>query len=123
MTGIIASVESVDGYVVAALQGEIDVANAPDVEEELLEALPADAPGLILELDQVEYADSAGVRMLFAIARKLEGRHQSFGLAVPEHAPIRTLLRVTGVHEAMAVRDDTRAAIDALSMAGELAAE
>jgi anti-anti-sigma factor len=51
------------GVVVARLRGEIDATNVPEVEQEL--ARRAGGRGLIVDLNSVEYFDSAAFAMLY----------------------------------------------------------
>ncbi len=56
----------------ARLGGEIDVANAIELEAELTWAIPNTALGLIVDLSEVSFIDSTGIRCLFDLAMRLE---------------------------------------------------
>lgn len=104
-------------YAVARLQGEIDLSNAVDLGEELRDAVPGTVAGLILDLEGVQYVDSAGVRMLFEVVRQMEARRQPVAVSVPDSAPIRTLLKVAGVHEAIPVHQTPEECAESLGVA------
>lgn len=87
-----------DGEVpVAILNGDVDMGNAQDVRNSLLDGVGNDAPGLVLDLSATTYLDSAGVHVVFELARKLQARQQQLHVVVPSGAPIRRVLVLTNV--------------------------
>jgi anti-anti-sigma factor len=113
------SVERYGDVQVVRLEGEVDISNAAALEEQISEAVPNDASGLVLDLSDTQYLDSAGIRMLFELAQRLEGRRQSLVLAVPADSLIRHSLIVTEVEQAMGLEDSLDEAVDHLGGAGE----
>ena len=59
---------------VASLAGEVDMTNAAYVREELSTAVPNEAHGLVLDLTDARYLDSAGIEVLFELSRRLVRR-------------------------------------------------
>lgn len=60
--------------VVVSLRGEMDIATAPDITT-YLDALTRAAPdGLLIDLREVVFMDSAGVRVLIRTRDRTEGR-------------------------------------------------
>lgn len=116
-TGTLTKVAMLGEYAVARLQGEIDLSNARDLGEELLEAAPGTVAGLIIDLEDVQYVDSAGVRMLFDVVRQLEAKRQAVAVSIPESTPIKTLLKVTGVHEVIPVHQTPEKCAESLGLA------
>ena len=55
-----------DDAVVLVVEGEIDIATAPLLEQRLSEAEAGDAPQLIVDLDRVSFMDSTGLQVLVA---------------------------------------------------------
>jgi anti-sigma B factor antagonist len=55
-----------DDAVVLVVEGEIDIATAPLLEQRLTEAEAGDAPRLIVDLDRVSFMDSTGLQVLVA---------------------------------------------------------
>lgn len=82
---------------VAAIDGEIDMGNAQDVRDSLLDAVTNHAPGLVVDLSGVTYLDSAGIHVVFDLARRLRARQQQLRVVVPSGAPIRRVLTLTNV--------------------------
>ena len=78
---------------VARLDGEIDLANAAAIEAEILGAL-GDAPALVVDLGQVTYFDSSGMRMLDGLARACESAGLPLRVVAPDGSPARTILRI-----------------------------
>jgi anti-anti-sigma factor len=87
--------------VVAAFehQADIDISHAAELGDVLLAAVPNGAVGLVLDLDGVQYLDSAGVRMLFSLARQLLTRRQGLGLSLPAGSPLSRLIEITKLEE------------------------
>ena len=85
------------GTVVARLGGEIDMTNAAHVREALLEAVPNDALGLVVDLGGCSYLDSAAIEVVFDLARRLQRRRQALMLVVPDSSPLVRVLMLTDV--------------------------
>jgi anti-anti-sigma factor len=56
-----------DSHVVALL-GELDLAGAPTLEQELLRVEASDAPSIVIDLASLEFIDSTGIRLLVMAA-------------------------------------------------------
>lgn len=56
--------------VVVAPSGQIDMASAPDLAERLAEARRPGVSEIVVDLAQVDFMDSAGVRVLVQAARE-----------------------------------------------------
>ena len=97
---------------VARVGGEIDLANAPRLREELLAMMASDAEALVVDLGEVSYLDSAGVKALFQVARDLRQRDQALLVTMPMASPLRRVLKITGFHEVAAICDDVEAAFN-----------
>lgn len=84
------TIRSVDGTAVAALRGEIDLQNSPEVRKELLASL-ADHRNIVVDLALVDYIDSSGIACLveaYQIVHRGGGR---FSLASVSAAALRVL--------------------------------
>jgi anti-sigma B factor antagonist len=79
---------------VLLLAGELDLANAREVEDALLEEVGERSPGLVADLTSLQYVDSAGIRLFVEISERLRRNRQAFALAVPEDAPISRTLSI-----------------------------
>jgi len=90
-----------DGVLVVKVDGDIDFGSAGDLGRDILRALPDTAAGLVLDLADVRYVDSGGVRVFFELASQLEPSGRRVALAVPETSPIRRLIKITRLEEAV----------------------
>jgi len=107
-----------DDVVIARLDGDIDLANTPTLSATILEAIPNDALGLVVDLAAVRYIDSVGIRMLFTFVRSLHASRQGMAVAVPPESPVRKLLKITHLDEAAVLRATIEEAIIALRESG-----
>ena len=82
---------------VVLLSGEVDGSNADDLAERIAAAIRNDALSLVLDLSEVTYLDSSGVRLVFRLARGLRDRQQDLHVVVPWGSRVRRLLELAGV--------------------------
>ena len=90
-------IERQEHVLVARLQGEVDASNAASLEKDIIGAVPNTTAGLVMELSEVDYMDSSGVRMLFVLHTQLEQRGQRMRAVVPDTTPIKHVLDSLGV--------------------------
>jgi anti-anti-sigma factor len=98
--------EERDGLMVATLAGEIDGSNALELGRAVAERLPTASTGLVLDLTAIAYLDSAGIELLFKLARALRDRRQLLRIVVPTASPVRRVLEICDV-SSVAPLDDT----------------
>jgi anti-anti-sigma factor len=96
------SFEQHDGVPAARLRGDLDAANARSVVAELETSLSNRAPGLILDLREAVYLDSAGMTVLFELRKRLRDRRQSLTLVVDPASGLARALTIGGVLDAIA---------------------
>ena|SRR2546421_3250809 len=118
MSGRGIEIEQRDGVVIARLEGDIDLANTPTLSATILEAVPNDALGLVVDLSAVRYIDSVGIRMLFTFVRSLHASRQGMAIVVPPESPVRKLLKITHLDEAAMFRASIDDAIVTLRESG-----
>jgi anti-sigma B factor antagonist len=58
---------------VVELLGELDIAGAPSLEEELLRVEASDAQSIVCDLGSLEFIDSTGIRLLVMAADRSAG--------------------------------------------------
>jgi anti-anti-sigma factor len=96
------------GYVVAALSGDLGVASAPALREQILSLLRA-ASHLIIDLSAVEHADANGLAVLVGSARRARLLGGSLRLAAPSPEVAR-VLSATGINRHLDIFPTVRAA-------------
>jgi anti-anti-sigma factor len=106
------------GAVIATLDGELDGSNTLDVGRALAERLPSAAHGLVLDLRHVAYIDSAGIELLFKLARRLRDRRQLLRIVVPAEAPIRRVLEICDVGSVAPIDETVDPAVAEVGAAG-----
>jgi anti-sigma B factor antagonist len=97
------------GYVIAALSGELGIASAPALREQLLRLLRA-ASHLIIDLSAVEHADASGLAVLVGSGRRARLLGGSLRLAAPSPEVAR-VLSATGLNQHLDIFPTVRAAI------------
>jgi anti-sigma B factor antagonist len=107
-------IEEAEGVYVARLDGELDLSNVVDVGDALASTVSDDAIGLVVDMAGIRHIDSAGVRMLFDLRRRLRQRRQGFALAVPPDARIRDVLELAAVGDTVPLVVDVDAALEAV---------
>jgi anti-anti-sigma factor len=97
------------GYVIAALRGELGIASAPALREQLLGLLRA-VSHLILDLSAVERADASGLAVLVGSGRRARLLGGSVRLAAPS-PEVASVLSATGMDQHLNIFPTVRAAI------------
>lgn len=90
------SVRSRDGYTVAAISGDLDIACVPALREQLLGLLGPHASRLIVELSGVTFCDASGLAVLIGARRRAWLLGGVLRLAAPA-PPVAAVLRLTGL--------------------------
>ena len=89
---------------VVALEGEIDLATVPEAERLITEAEAGNPGRLVIDLSQVTFMDSSGLRVLLTAHRRAEEDGRSFAL-VKGSDTVNRLLEVTGLAERLELLD------------------
>lgn len=97
--------------VVASLTGEIDLAHAEPLQRSVLNAAAGQPSGVVLDLLDVTYLDSAGVRLLFLTHRELERRRIPLVAVLPRMRVVRRILALAEVPTVIPVKDTRSEAI------------
>lgn len=100
--------------VVAHVSGEIDMSNSNDIAAAIARSTPNAALGVIVDLDEVEYLDSAGIHLIYRLRSSLSTRGQRLVLVIGPQSVVHDVLRLAGVTELVDVHDTVGSAVDAL---------
>jgi anti-anti-sigma factor len=104
MTAARVETNAEDGSVHIAVSGEIDLANAATVEDELREATSHQPVAVSVDLTNLSYMDSAGIRILFMLASRLQALGIVVELIVPLDSPTRRLIELSGLDSLATLR-------------------
>jgi len=106
--------EPLDEVLVAHIEGEIDMSNADELGTALSGQVPPDTRALVVDLRDVGYVDSAGVRLIFNLRNRLDHRGKQLRLVIEPGASIAEALRVAGVPQAIGALETVDAAVASL---------
>ena len=98
------------GYVMAALSGQLDLASAPALREELLNLLRPAASRLIIDLSAVRSADASGLAVLVGGGRRARLLGGFLRLAAPSLA-VAEVLSTTGINQHLDIFPTVKAAL------------
>jgi anti-anti-sigma factor len=82
---------------VAAIVGEMDASNAEDVQLTIEELFPRVDGELLIDLGELEFIDSAGIRALLRVHQGLAQNGKTVRLLCPDTSPIRKQLEIMSV--------------------------
>jgi anti-sigma B factor antagonist len=90
-----------DGWTVLQASGELDLYTAPRLRDEVLATLDGGATQIALDLHDVGFIDSTGLGILVACLKRVRERDGHLVVIAPETSPLRRLLALTGLEEAL----------------------
>jgi len=107
-----------NGVAVALVRGEIDLSNADATFSALRRAADGADGGLIVDLSELVYLDSAGVRLLFTLARAVSRKGGALRAVVPQGAQIRRVLELADAGQMMGLDESADEAVERLAHPG-----
>lgn len=107
-------IQTQSGWVVVAPSGDVDLTNAADLRTALLAPVSNDSAGVILDLTRTRYLDSAGMRVLFSVARRLEERRRRLVIVAPQGGSVTRLLSIVDIESRADVHETLEAAAESL---------
>jgi anti-sigma B factor antagonist len=103
-----------DAVPTCRVRGEIDASNVDSVLDRLLGCVDADEPGLVLDLGETTYIDSAGIRALFELSRRMRIGGQELRIAAPADGLVRRVLVLTAFADVVPLHGDVADAVAAM---------
>ena len=102
--------EQLDGGISAiTVQGELDMNTAPQLEQQLEEALTDREASIMLDLSQCEFIDSTGIALIVRSWQRLDrgaGGDGKGRLVLCSHNhQVRRLLKITGVESSISMHE------------------
>lgn len=100
---------TVGGITIAELTGELDIASAPALREQLLSLLQPGSSSLVVDMSKVSFTDASGLAVLVSTARhaRLLGGCLRLAAVSP---PTAQVLRITGLDRNLAIFPTVQAA-------------
>jgi anti-sigma B factor antagonist len=104
-----------EGVVVCTVVGELDVATAPKLRQELVRAVSESVgpPRIVVDLAGVDFLDSTGLGVLLGGLKRVRAKDGALALARAE-SQVRKVFEVTRVIEILPIHDELDAAIAAV---------
>ena len=92
----------VEGWTIVAASGEIDVAAAPDLREQLVSLIADGAHRVVVDLEEVDFIDSTGLGVLVGAVRRARGADGDVRL-VCTNSRLLKVFEVTGLDEVFVI--------------------
>jgi len=106
---------------ICRIRGELDMSSAERVGAAVIKTTQPDDRGVVLDLSDVDYLDSAGVYVLFGLRETLRERDQVLALVVPERSPADEALALAGIKRQPDVALTVSEAVQAMQSRGATA--
>jgi anti-anti-sigma factor len=98
------------GFVSLTLRGELDISSAPQLEDALAAVEAAKPPVLVIDLRNLEFMDSTGLRSV--VSADARAREQGRRLAIVRGPdPVDRIFSVTRLDERLQMIDEPQAAL------------
>jgi anti-anti-sigma factor len=81
---------------VVEVKGQVDVSTIANLEEFISEL---DARELVIDMTEVNFMDTTGVRFLLGLASRFTSEERSIRLVLREQSPVLLLLKITGLSD------------------------
>lgn len=94
---------------VLSISGRIDTTTAPQLEKVLISTIDAGEGGVVLDLAQVEYVSSAGLRVFLLGVKAMTGAGRRFTLAAVTQ-DVLDVINLTGFQRVLTLADTVDAA-------------
>ena len=80
-----------------AISGEIDLANADDIDLQISDAIPNHCTSASVDLTGVTYIDSVGMRIFFKLVAQLRTAQIDLVVVSPRSSPSRRIVEISGL--------------------------
>jgi anti-sigma B factor antagonist len=105
------------GVRVISVAGELDIATAPELCARLDATRTSRHPRMLVDLTDVDFCDSTGLRALLGAASEVRAHGGRFAIVCPPSGNVARLLEVVGASEWMAIHADPASGLAALKLA------
>lgn len=92
----------IDGTSVVRLEGRLDTATAPSLETTCSKLIASGAKRIVIDMAQLEYLSSAGLRVMLAVAKQLQAGGGRLTVCGAENIVLETL-QLSGIPEIIPV--------------------
>jgi anti-sigma B factor antagonist len=99
---------------VVRLDGELDTVRAPQLRRELMAAADNRDAGLVVDLTDAIYLDSAGINVLFELADRLGSRQVGMAVVVPEGGLVERVVTIVDLGSVVGIHRTVEDAVAAI---------
>jgi anti-sigma B factor antagonist len=100
-------IDAGDQHVTFIPRGELDLATAPELEEKVLSAVREGDRAVVLDLRELTFMDSTGVRTIVAAHQIAERTgHDLRVVRPPRDSPVSRVIEISGIDEALGLVDE-----------------
>jgi len=99
---------------IGRIAGEIDISNATDVRDALEQLVSNAALGLVIDLSDVRYFDSAAIHLILRLASQLQNRRQQLHAVAPADEAVRHVLILMAVESLVPLHASAEEAVAAI---------
>lgn len=85
-----------EGCVVIRLSGDLDLVTVPRLEPQIERAI-AGAPDVVVDLTEIQFLDSGGLRLLTRVSSTAAAHNQSLVVVAPPNSIARSVLEIAGM--------------------------
>jgi anti-sigma B factor antagonist len=101
------AVDTADGRVTFTPRGELDLASAPELEEKVLEAVRTGERSVVLDLRELTFMDSTGVRTIVAAHQVAEQTGHELRVVRPaRESAVARVIEISGIDDALGLVDE-----------------
>ena len=104
------------GVRVVRVAGELDVATAPRLCARLDATRVGRRPRLLVDLSDVDFCDSTGLRALLGAASEVRAHGGRFAIVCPPSGDVARLLEIVGAGEWLAIHTDSQSGLASLKL-------
>lgn len=106
--------DAVRRVAIVPIKDDVDLSTAAEVAAQLGKAVSTSDWGVVVDLTECGYLDSAGLRLLFDATRKLRLRRQALHIAIPDGSPLLRSVMLTGLDSVAPRSPSVEAAVESL---------
>ena len=99
-----------DGWSVLQVGGEIDVATAPRLREQLIKLVNEERFRIVVDLESVDFIDSTGLGVLIGALKRVRSRDGDLHLVCSDDRILR-VFEITGLDQIFTIHESVDAAV------------
>jgi anti-anti-sigma factor len=114
VSDLVVDIRDAPTVVEVALHGSLDLSAYGPLRVDLVERLRSDERDIVIELDDVDYLDSAGVQLLVELAALASRDRRRCVVVIAADQPCRRVLHISRIDEVLEIVPDEAMALAAL---------